>query len=299
VKHVGRRIARLLVVPSLVAAGLVATAPPAAANFHLMKIREVGPDVQGGQDFVELQMYSSGQDLVGGHNLTLYDSIGAPTTFTIPGNVTNGANQATILITTTGWVGPPTPDFATMPQWLTDSRGAVCFETIDCVEWGASEVPAVAADPPASPPMSGESLERTIAPGCPTLLESGDDTGSSDTDFSLQPTPNPEPNSATPNETPCAPGTVGGAPILKGLRAKVRGNRAIISGQVLPPAPGDRVSLTFFANGSPLHKVAKKNAVLNADSKFKKRFRIPSASTRCRVKVAFHGAQLGKKTFRC
>jgi hypothetical protein len=297
VKHVGRRIARLLVVPSLVATGLVLAAGPAQADFHLMKIREVQPDGPGGEDFVELQMYSPGQTQLNGHMLTVYGNGGIAYPLTLSGNVSNGENQRTILIASSATVGGIPADYTGMSPAMSDSAGAVCFGTVDCMEWGTG-VDSVAVGTPATAPTSGESIKRTIIPNCPTLLENADDTNDSATDFKLA-TPSPRPNSVAPTETPCAPGTVGGAPILKGLKARVRGNAAVISGEIQPPAPGDRVSLTFFANGSPLRKVAKKNAVLNADSKFKKRFRIPSASTRCRVKVAFHGAQLGKKTFRC
>jgi hypothetical protein len=79
----------------------------------------------------------------------------------------------------------------------------------------------------------------------------------------------------------------------------VKGGRATISGKINPPAPGDRVKLTFFANGSPLRKIATKSATLNAESRFKKRFRVPSDSTRCKVVVRFKGSKLGQKKFRC
>jgi hypothetical protein len=232
-----------------------------------------------------------------GHTLTVYDNIGNDYPLTLSGNVPNGENQRSILIASTATVGGMNADYTGMTTAMSESAGAVCFETIDCVEWGAG-ITQVAAGVPAPATSGGQSLERKITPNCPTLLENADDTDDSATDFQLA-TPTPRPNSATPTETPCAPGTTGGAPLLKGLKARVKGNRAIISGQVLPPAPGDTVALTFFANGSPLHKVAKKNAVLNADSKFKKRFRIPDESTRCKVKVAFHGSTLGQKKFRC
>jgi hypothetical protein len=38
---------------------------------------------------------------------------------------------------------------------------------------------------------------------------------------------------------------------------------------------------------------------LNASSEFKKRFKVPSDSTRCKVVVRFKGAKLGQKKFRC
>jgi len=47
------------------------------------------------------------------------------------------------------------------------------------------------------------SLERSIAPGCPTLLEAGDDTDNSSADFTLA-APSPRNNATTPTETACA-----------------------------------------------------------------------------------------------
>jgi hypothetical protein len=295
-----RTLTRLLLVGSLAATGLVAAAPPAAADFHFMKIREVGLDGPGGSDFVELQMFSPGQTNVSGHTLTIYDEVGGPTVYPLPSDVANGANQATILIATPGFTGP-TPDFGDMPNVMAADGGAVCFETIDCVEWGTSGVVAVSADPPAAAPATGQSLERSIAPGCPTLLESGDDTGASATDFAVQPTPNPEPNSTAPNETLCSGGGGGGGGAfdLTNLKTRVKGGRATIRGRINPSATGERVKLTFLANGSPLRRVAAKHATLNSDSEFKKRFKVPSESTRCKVVVRFKGAKLGKRKFKC
>jgi hypothetical protein len=299
-----RRLTNLLLLGSLVAAGLVTTAAPAAADHHVIKIREVGPDVQGGADFIELQMYSSGQNQVQGHELLTYDESGSLIeTYSIPTDVMNGANQATILFATSGFT-LTTPDFGDLANGMSTSRGAVCFRSttlglIDCVEWGASEVPAVSADPPAPAPGPGQSLERKITAGCATALDGADDKGSSDTDFAIQASPNPEPNSSAPNETLCSGGGGGGAFSLSNLKTKVKGGRARISGKVNPPAPGEKVKLTFFANGSPLRKLSSKSATLNASSGFKKRFKVPSDSTRCKVVVRFKGAKLGQKKFRC
>jgi hypothetical protein len=293
-----RTLTRLLLVGSLAATGLVAAAPPAAADFHFMKIREVGLDGPGGSDFVELQMFSPGQTNVSGHTLIIYEEVGTPTPFPLPADVTNGANQATILIATAGFTGP-TPDFGDMPNVMAADGGAVCFETIDCVEWGTSGVDAVSADPPASAPAAGQSIERRITANCPTALDNADDTGSSAADFAVQPTPNPEPNSATPDETPCGGGGGGGAFDLANLKTRVKRGRATISGRIEPSATGERVKLTFFANGSPLRKVSTKSATLNAASEFKKRFKVPSESTRCKVVVRFKGPKLGQKKFRC
>lgn len=293
----GRSTARILLAASLLAAMLLAAQPAARAAFHLMEVKEVfaGTSAQANADFVELRMQVPDQNLIGGHKLYLYappDIYGEATRHecTIPSNVTaNTAADARILFATVEaqmLFGPA--DF-TIPQFLGGNGGAVCFENIDCVSWGsftgATTSPAGTPEPGGITP--DQSIHRTAA-----------DTNDSATDFQVD-SPNPMPNSAAPNAQPCATGTPGGNPVLRGLKAKVKGGRATITGTIQPPASGDNVKLTLFANGSPLTKVAKKSATLNADSKFRKSFRVPSDSTRCRVKVAFKGAPVGKKTFRC
>jgi hypothetical protein len=84
----------------------------------------------------------------------------------------------------------------------------------------------------------------------------------------------------------------------------VKGNKAIISGQVLPAVPGGKVILTFFANGSALKKVAKGKDAMNGDGVYKKKFKVPGDSTRCMVKAvykgdAFHLGSKAKKKFSC
>ena len=73
-------------------------AAPAPASFHLMKIREVH---EGGSqaDYVELQMYSTGENFVQTHYLVTYDAGGNPfETYQFPTSVPNGETQRTILI---------------------------------------------------------------------------------------------------------------------------------------------------------------------------------------------------------
>jgi hypothetical protein len=64
-------------------------------------------------------------------------------------------------------------------------------------------------------------------------------------------------------------------------------------------AGGLVATASLFANGSALRKVATKTATLNVDSRFKKRFKVPSVSTRCKVVVRFQGAKLGQRKFKC
>lgn len=311
----GLRFSRLLVVGLLAAGGLVASPSPAPAAFHFMKVVEVfsGTTTDASADFVELQMYMAAQNFVGGHGLHVY---GAPTypgepsprsDCTIPSNVPNGANQATILFSTSqAQTAFGTADF-TMPPLLSGAGGAVCFENIDCVSWGSfsgtTTHPAGNPEPGGIPP--DQSIHRNISGGNPGLLEDSDDTNDSAPDFA------PGPESATANGPtnlgtlscqaggPGGGGGGGGGYEVQGLKARVRGSRVTISGKIRPSAPGETVSLTFFADGSPLRKITKKQAALNTDGKFTKRFRVPSDSTRCKVTVKFKGAAVGKKKFRC
>ena len=305
-----RTITRLLLVVSLTVGGLAASSSPASASFHLMMIREVSAGSGGGSagDFIELQMYAPGQHLVAGKQVKVYQGAVEMATATFAGNVGNGANQATILVAPAGsGLGAD----ASLSSEVPASQGKACFvdpgtpdpypsppQFIDCVAWGSQMSDADTGTPaPAIPP--GQSIERTIARGCATALDPADDTNNSAGDFATQPSPNPEPNSATPNEAACPPGTPGGEPLLQDLRTKVRGRRVTISGTIQPPAPGQQVRLTFFANGSPLRKIATKSATLTTASEFKKRFKVPPDSTRCKIVVKFQGSKLGQKKFRC
>jgi hypothetical protein len=185
-------------------------APSAAANFHLMKIREVSAGSFTDDGYVELQMWSAGQNYLNGHTIKVYNGTTLTHTFTFPAMpvpaVPNAANQSTILV---GDVDAPgDPDFIESGFTLNESAGAACFDSIpvDCVSWGTGTTATLpgTAGTPASALSSGMALRRTIAPGCPTLLESGDDTDNSAADFSLT-SPGPRNNSVTPTEVPCTP----------------------------------------------------------------------------------------------
>lgn len=105
------------------------------------------------------------------------------------------------------------------------------------------------------------------------------------------------------DQNPCPTVTIGPS-VIKKIKPKVKGNKAIISGQVLPAIPGAKVFLTFFANGSPLKKVAKGKDKMDAQGNYKKKFTVPGNSTRCMVQVAFKGdafhlSSKAKKKFSC
>ena len=198
--------------------GVVSLTLPAAASasFHLIKITEVGNSNPA--DYVELQMFDSGENFVMGHFIRTYDSNGAVlTTFPFPHNVVNGSNQRTILVGRDDPVDwPVEPDFTTDQMSLDGAGGAVCYldkldlQPLDCVSFGGFSQPPPPASPlptgspaPAIPAGTGMStLQRLIAPGCATQLEPGDDTDDSFTDFVLAP-PTPRSNSTPPTEKGC------------------------------------------------------------------------------------------------
>jgi len=206
------------------AACILLLAPAAGATFHLIKVREVHPS--GGQDsYVELQMYAGSQSFLSGHAMTLYDASGAlvhSSTFT--SGVTNGSNQATVLIGDSGVQSAfgVAPDLVDSSLAVPASGGAACWNAgglpADCVAWGnfnggaaLQTATGTTVGSPASPGgvTAGKSIRRTIEPSCPTLLEEADDTDSSATDFS-EVTPAPRNNASAIEEKTCAgaPNTV-------------------------------------------------------------------------------------------
>lgn len=202
-------------------ASLVASLWPATAGatFHEISIREVyaGSLLVPDSLYVELQMWSPGQEFVDGHVLRTYDASGKVTgTSTFTKDVANGASQSTILLATPNAESEfgVTADLPLAGK-LDPSGGAVCWEALDCVSWGGfgGSLPGPAGTPAAAIP-SGMALRRTIAPLCPTALDAGDDRDNSAADFSAV-FPAPRPNSVAPSERVCGGGgsgfgTVGG-----------------------------------------------------------------------------------------
>lgn len=195
----------LLVLACLAALTLV---PTASATFHRIAVREVFPGTaaEPGAEYVELQMLSSGQDLVGAHTLRTYDASGNPKATVLPSNVSNGANQSTILIGTAeaaAHFGVSLDATLSSSDQLSPAGGAVCWEDIDCVSWGSfsGSLPSPAGTPATAIP-DGMALRRTISPRCPTLLEGSDDHDDGAVDFSAA-SPTPRPNSVAPSERAC------------------------------------------------------------------------------------------------
>ena len=190
--------------------GVISLALPAtaSASFHLIKISEVGNGNPA--DYVELQMFESGENFVMGHLIRTYDQSGdVLTTFTFPNSVAQGGNQRTILV---GGAAVE-PDFTTPDLEIPSGGGAVCYldtlilPPLDCVAFGSFSQPTsplpTGNPAPAIPEGAGmNTLQRSIAPGCATQLEAGDDTDDSATDFKLA-APTPRNNSTAPTEKAC------------------------------------------------------------------------------------------------
>lgn len=196
----------------IVCATLGVPPPSALATFHLMQVREVYPGSaeNPGSEYVELQMYASGQQFVGGHVVRTYGATGGVIGESFfSEDADRGGNQSTILMATPQAEAQfgVAADGALPSGHLEPAGGAVCWEAIDCVSWGSftGALPSPAG-PPATPAgiPDGMALRRTIAPSCPTLLEATDDRDNSALDLQVV-FPGPRPNSTPPTEHVCAP----------------------------------------------------------------------------------------------
>jgi hypothetical protein len=218
----------------IAAAALLAPAS-ALASFHLIQVREV---YAGAADdsYVELQMYSSGENFLSGQSVSVFAANGTlihESTFT--SSVPGSQNQSTVLVGDTGVQASfgVVPDLVDAAFAVPAAGGAVCWISVDCVSWGnfSGSLPS----PPGSPAApggipAGMALRRTIARGCATALDPVDDTNDSAADFALVAPPlAPRPNSVPPSEQLCpssggggggAGGGSGGGPPQTTLRGK-------------------------------------------------------------------------------
>jgi hypothetical protein len=191
-----------------VVAGLLLTAAPARATFHEMLIREVYSGSGSNSSYVELQMYASGQSLVNGHFVRVYNASASPIgTFTFTSNVAKGENQRTILVGDDGVEAAfgSKPDLVNSAFDIPATGGAACFESIDCVSWGSfsGSLPSSAGTPEAAIP-AGMAIRRSIGGGtCTGQLDGADDTNNSAADFTVI-SPQPRNNASTILETSCA-----------------------------------------------------------------------------------------------
>lgn len=226
-------------------AGALVLAPSAGATFHLVKISEVGATAEASNDsYVELQMYSSGQNLLTGHSVTIWDEDGLAPPMAQPGpietvllsgpNPPNSQNQRTVLLGDTGVTGRDytvelTPYFDPGVTLNLIDAGAICFDVIDCVSWGGSSFTGAQHLPDDTTPFDGAiasllgvtAHHRTLARGCATALDPADDTNNAAADFTTA-TPSPRPNSVTPTEVPCATPTPTAKPPAKKRKCRKR-----------------------------------------------------------------------------
>jgi Ca2+-binding RTX toxin-like protein len=238
-----RTLIRVALAAALALTSIAAAfASSATANYHLNLIREVhqGTGGTGTGDYVELQAIADGENLVAGKNIVTYDGGGnAFSTFTFPSNVANGQSQRSILVANDASVLGA--DFIA-PGGLNviNTGGTVCFTDssvtvgIDCVAYGGGPGTTYVTPPPSpyGAPLTlpgftlgdGQSIERTIARGCPTALDAADDTNNSAADFTIAP-PSPRNNAATPTETVCAQVQIppGGISVCAGKAVTVSG----------------------------------------------------------------------------
>lgn len=205
----GRRTRTFGAIAGFAAFTALSLAGPASAA--AIQIRAIFEGPSGG-GFVELQMTADGQNHVAGQKLCVYPNSGILcSAFPLPGDVANGGNQRTILIGDNAALSPDLNTGGALHTSLAGlSAGAVCFGNLDCASWGAftngANLPS-----PAGTPLSGLSTSqvaiRRIDRGCPTALDSADDTNDSFSDFTFGvgfPVRN---NAAAPTETPCPSST--------------------------------------------------------------------------------------------
>jgi hypothetical protein len=199
-------------------AALLVFAPIASATFHLIKVREVHPS-SSDDSYVELQMFAAGQSFLSGHSMTVYNTAGSLVhSSTFSTGVPNSQNQQTVLVGDTGVQASfgVTPDLVDSGLSIPAAGGAVCWNAgglpADCVAWGnftggaaLQTATGTSVGTPVAPGGigAGKAIRRTIAPGCPTLLEESDDSNDSATDFA-EVTPAPRNDASPITETTCA-----------------------------------------------------------------------------------------------
>jgi hypothetical protein len=161
---------------------LALAARPAAATFHLIMIVEVfvGSAVAPDAQYVVLQMYAADQTNLGSHPMRLFDAQGAPIGTASFGTISNGADDANILIATAtaeSLFGVAAD--LRVPAKLIAAGGKVCFDTVDCFSWGNYSIDDGITGTPFS-----EFADDTAAQRIYTLpLDALDDTNDSEADF--------------------------------------------------------------------------------------------------------------------
>jgi hypothetical protein len=212
---------RLAALAGLVVLGGLSV-PAAWASHHLMMVREVyagnatGSADEAAAQFVELQMYAVGQNLVSGHKVVVYSASGAPVaTFTFGGNVAKGDSQSSILVATAQaqTVFGVTADLTMGSAAIPAAGGKVCFESsslgvIDCVAWGSYGGSSAGVGAPFNATeglAGGASIQRTDARGTVGTLDTADDSNDSAADFAFA-EPRPRNNAGNTGQACCSVG---------------------------------------------------------------------------------------------
>jgi hypothetical protein len=189
----------------------------ARATFHFIMITEVfaGTTAEPDAQFVELQMYSGGQNQLATHSVVVYDAAGVQQgTFTFTGNVPNGADQSYVLLATQEAESAfgVQADLEMTPI-VARAGGKVCWEPtlmIDCVSWGSysaggSDQGGNATGTPFNQTtglLPDQSMTRDTTGGSrPKRLDEGDDTNDSAADFQGA-AATPVPNTSDPSPSP-------------------------------------------------------------------------------------------------
>jgi cysteine-rich repeat protein len=205
-------------------------AAPALATFHLIYVKEVFPGTAAAPDaqYVMLQAYAAGQNLLGGHSVHVYDGAGVEVgTFTFSTSVANSASQMTVLIATSAaasffGVTADLPMTASLPL----AAGKVCWEALDCVAWGGYSGPSAGVGNPFNEPVGlplGQAMRRRLdICGSASTLDSCDDTNDSANDF-VPSDPAPQNNAGVMGTIP--PSTCGNG-VLESLEGCDDGNTA-------------------------------------------------------------------------
>ena len=234
---VGHRMGRGIRRATLLALLIVgACASAARADDSQIRISEVYSDASAAHgDYIELQMMADGQTIPAGSAIRLCNATcSASVDFLFPPNATLPASlsQRTFYL---GWSDNPNADFQVGASLNPPpTGGGACFYQsvapspeipIDCVSWGnfTGALPSVGSPGPAL--NAGQSLTRTEARGCATLLDAADDSDNSAADFSLA-TPSPRNNLQTPSEHACPPAP---APVAKKKCKKKKKHRSAVA----------------------------------------------------------------------
>ncbi len=212
---------RFALAGALAVVAVVGFSSTALADDSQIRISEVYLDGSASHgDFVELQMLADGQTIPANAAIRMCNANASLCiNFLFPPNsLAASTSQRTILF---GWDDNSNTDFgipaATSPPNLNNfplTGGHACYMEsvapnipIDCVSWGNSTGTAPSVGSPAPALNASQSLTRTEARGCSTLMEAIDDSDNSSADFSLA-TPSPRNNLATPTEHACPPPAV-------------------------------------------------------------------------------------------